>query len=625
MPAKTPSPAPALAYSYLRFSSDAQAEGDSVRRQTELRAGWLRRNPHARLDTSLTLEDRGVSGFRGDHRNNKKHALAQFLDLVERGRIPAGSYLIVENLDRLTREDPETSIPLVLSLIKAGVRIVQLVPTEMVYEPGMDFGRLMMMLWELARGHGESKRKSGLLAEAWGEKKRLARDRLPHGESCPAWLELVGKIELGGGRNDYSKSRYVVVPEAAKVVRRIYRWAAEGLGVHAISERLHSEGVKPIGRTATWNRSYVTKLLTSRTVLGEYQPMKGPRKGPRVPDGEPIPGYFPAVVSMELFARVAATRAKRSRPGSRQPRSRHVLAGLVVDATDGSTCYVHSHPKTGPVFVSRDAYEKKPGTAWHPFPVELLTEAVLSRLAELRADELFSDPGAARVAELTTQLGEVERLLSVALAKHEADPESTTWQAQVDKYDLQKRKLVRELADARQEAASPLSASWAEAVGLMARKEPERLRAALHRTVETIRLLVVKQPAGKLAAVQVYFPGGAVRSYLVAWHYRHRSVRPEDHTPWTCHTLPSAAGLDLRDKRQAGRLAELLTLDVQGSIVTALIAGEQAVADWLYQVVEGKPGSMFETLDRGVVEALVEIINKHDKNQTSKLDSKRKR
>src|SRR5262249_19639048 len=76
----------AFAFSYLRFSSPAQADGDSVRRQTALRDGWLKRHPAVRLDTSLRLEDKGVSGYRGEHRTNKRHALAAFLDLVERGR-----------------------------------------------------------------------------------------------------------------------------------------------------------------------------------------------------------------------------------------------------------------------------------------------------------------------------------------------------------------------------------------------------------------------------------------------------------------------------------------------------------------------------------------------------------
>ncbi|HZY87388.1 MAG TPA: hypothetical protein VFE78_21305, partial [Gemmataceae bacterium] len=68
-----------LAYSYLRFSSPAQAEGDSVRRQTAMRDAWLKRNPAVRLDTSLTMVDAGVSGYRGANRKDKKHALGAFL------------------------------------------------------------------------------------------------------------------------------------------------------------------------------------------------------------------------------------------------------------------------------------------------------------------------------------------------------------------------------------------------------------------------------------------------------------------------------------------------------------------------------------------------------------------
>src|SRR6516165_10425780 len=94
-----------LAYSYLRFSSPEQAKGDSIRRQTEARDAWLVRHPSVTLDTSLTLHDKGVSGFSGKHRlNADRFALAAFLKLVDAGRIPEGSYLLLENLDRLSRE-----------------------------------------------------------------------------------------------------------------------------------------------------------------------------------------------------------------------------------------------------------------------------------------------------------------------------------------------------------------------------------------------------------------------------------------------------------------------------------------------------------------------------------------
>src|SRR5262249_25554593 len=151
---------PPVAYSYLRFSNREQGRGDSVRRQTEKRDAWLAKNAVA-LDTSLRLEDRGVSGFNGKHRGNPdRHALARFLQLVKSGRVARGSYLIVEALDRLSREHIRPALTLLLNLIDAGVRVVQLLPVEMVYDDRVDPMSLMMAIMELSRGHSESAMKS---------------------------------------------------------------------------------------------------------------------------------------------------------------------------------------------------------------------------------------------------------------------------------------------------------------------------------------------------------------------------------------------------------------------------------------------------------------------------------
>ena len=91
-----------VAYSYIRFSTDEQRRGDSLRRQTEAALAWCQRNC-VTLDTSLTLHDLGTSAYTGSHRKNPdRNALAAFLRLVEQGKVLRGSYLIVESLDRLT-------------------------------------------------------------------------------------------------------------------------------------------------------------------------------------------------------------------------------------------------------------------------------------------------------------------------------------------------------------------------------------------------------------------------------------------------------------------------------------------------------------------------------------------
>src|SRR6516164_688654 len=97
-----PPSTPATAYSYIRFSSPEQSKGDSLRRQTEDAAAWCQRHG-VHLNTSTTLHDLGKSAFTGAHRKNPdRHALAAFLKLIEGGKVPPGSYLVVENLDRLS-------------------------------------------------------------------------------------------------------------------------------------------------------------------------------------------------------------------------------------------------------------------------------------------------------------------------------------------------------------------------------------------------------------------------------------------------------------------------------------------------------------------------------------------
>lgn len=108
-------------YSYTRFSSLAQAGGDSVRRQTAAARAWC----DARgLQLVEDFADLGVSAFKG--KNATEGALGVFMRLAESGKIPEGSFLLVESLDRITRAEITTAVSLMLRIIDAGVKVVTL-------------------------------------------------------------------------------------------------------------------------------------------------------------------------------------------------------------------------------------------------------------------------------------------------------------------------------------------------------------------------------------------------------------------------------------------------------------------------------------------------------------------
>ena len=91
-----------LAYSYIRFSTPEQKKGDSKRRQLDESDAFCQEN-NLVLEKSRKFYDEGRSAFKGTHLSEGR--LGDFLKLIEAGRVPRGSVLIVEAFDRLNRQD----------------------------------------------------------------------------------------------------------------------------------------------------------------------------------------------------------------------------------------------------------------------------------------------------------------------------------------------------------------------------------------------------------------------------------------------------------------------------------------------------------------------------------------
>jgi len=313
------------AYSYLRFSSPEQAKGDSARRQTELAASYAQRHG-LELDESLTFEDLGVSAFRG--RNAQEGALAGFLEAVRSGLVAPGSFLLVESLDRISRQTIGRALDILRGLVREGVTVVTLNDQTAYTAESIEteLPQLVIALMTFARAHEESAMKGARVRAAWDRKKREASVR-PLTKVCPAWLRL---------KED--RSGFEVIPGRGEVVRRIFQMAAEGVGQHTIAATLNADGVPTFGdgrRKAGvhWHRSYIAKLLGSDAPLGVYVPHSGSYVDGRLvrTPWEPVPNYYPAVVDAETVRRARLVVG----PGENPKRGRHaerptqnILAGL---------------------------------------------------------------------------------------------------------------------------------------------------------------------------------------------------------------------------------------------------------------------------------------------------------
>jgi DNA invertase Pin-like site-specific DNA recombinase len=491
----------------------------------------------------LKLTDRGKSGFR--RKNWETYALAQFVAEIEAGNVLPGDFLLVENLDRLSREEAGEAVELFLRIVNAGVIIVQLLPQVFEYKRPVNAMTLMIAVVELSRGHSESATKSARSQANWDKALRLARgEKRPMTGRLPAWVTW---DEDGG---------LTLVVERAKVVRRIFELAAAGLGMTSIVKTLNAEGVKAFGArvvdepdedddddkvhhrkvdgetfgSGEWRTSYVRSILSDRRVLGELQPCD--RNGK--PKGEPLTGYYPPVVEPEVFhaARAAVLGRKNNGTANRQGAIGkgvpNLFSGLLKNARDHGSYYVALRVDQG---VRSHMLRSQGGTegkgAHHTFPYAVFERAILSQLRELDPAAVVGDQGGAdEVVVLKGERDHVRERRAKLAALLRGDDDVAELVEELRRLKNREAELSAQLDAAEQRAAKPLAETLGDAkrlIDLLDSTPPEeqeelrlRVRAALRRLLSTVWVLVAPSGAGRrLAAVQLVFEGGGTREYFI--------------------------------------------------------------------------------------------------------------
>src|SRR5262249_3377567 len=156
-----------------------------------------------------TFHDLGVSAYRGD--NVEIGRLGAFLQAVREGIVPQGSYLLVESLDRLSRQSARRALRILEDLCDEGVVVVTLADGRAYTREALDQDptALLMSILIFMRAHEESQMKARRLKAAWTGKRQMLAER-PLTSVGPGWLVLKG-------------GQFRVVPERARIVKRIFR------------------------------------------------------------------------------------------------------------------------------------------------------------------------------------------------------------------------------------------------------------------------------------------------------------------------------------------------------------------------------------------------------------------
>lgn len=490
------------AYSYIRFSTPEQAHGDSLRRQLTAARKWCE-DRGIELDDSL--RDLGVSAYHG--RNRTEGALRSFLSLVESGEISRGSYLVIESLDRLSREAVLDAIPRLLDLIRAGIVVVTLADGQIYSEDRLrtDWTPLIVSIAIMARAHDESRMKGERVGAAWKTKKALAAiERKPITRRCPAWLRVAANGE------------FEVIEDRVDLIQRVFEETASGIGAATIARRLNEEGVDTwgVGRQQAdgWHASYIKKLLSGDAVLGIYQPHEKV-EGRRVPAGDPIKGYFPEVIDEGLYLRAQRAREDRQHGGGRRGRlfSNLLTGGLAKCAECGRTMVFvdKGRPPRGGQYLTCIGAKRGLCENHTHFAYPEIERVVLAGVVEIDLSRIIKDPDRKELTAFEDEIAIINKKIDDTKRKRKNLLAAFADSADADAFALiatfatdiqtltaerdEKSKQLRKLSDGKAEMTAyvsqidRLSSLMGEADDAQRYEIRAQLNASLKKVIQVIR------------------------------------------------------------------------------------------------------------------------------------------
>jgi len=447
---------PPKAYSYTRFSTPEQAKGDSTTRQALAAERWAKEQG-VELDTELSFRDAGVSAFDGS--NVERGALGAFLRAVEGGAVPSGSFLLVESLDRISRQKPWKAAQLMAAIAEEGVVVVDLSDGGKQYSSktlNQDSTLLLMMVVRFMRANEESALKSSRVGAARQRAREAFASDQPltkaYTRQLPGWLRW----------NDDTKE-IEVIPERAKIVHKMFKLADKGMGQHSIAGWLNENAGEPWGRGKRrgrrWHRSYVRKVLTNRAVVGTFTPHvveRDPdtRQKTRKPL-EAIHHRFPAIVERELFERVSSrigTTAARGKHSGAEARS--IFAGLLKCQHCGGT--VTRVSKGEHVYLVCSVANARPRTCRYETVPYADAESALIHVTPSMIEEAprGADTSALEAeianaeAEVAVLFSEVQELLNLSIEEKSAAARKSLRQRERDLAEADERaRVLRERRD----------------------------------------------------------------------------------------------------------------------------------------------------------------------------------
>ncbi len=321
------------AISYLRISTPKQMHGSGISRQLENTRSYCERK---NLELKEDLRDVGLSGYKGH--NVSRGQLGEFLDGIREGTIDRNVVLVVESLDRLSRQNPLQAFTQFVEILNYGIELHTLSDQQVYTKETVTQNQslLFVSIGSMMRAHEESSIKSQRLESAWKRKREQTSEGKTLTRLVPGWISV----------DEHNKMH--LIPEHAETVRSIFKMSIEeNLGYLQITRHLNEKidsfpKITPIWKTKntseTWGSSFVVKILNTPNVYGAIETKHGL-----------IENYYPPVISKAEFnlhqeKQRNRLSKKRGRKGVRQT---NLFQGLIKCGCCGSNVKLAVKQPTG--------------------------------------------------------------------------------------------------------------------------------------------------------------------------------------------------------------------------------------------------------------------------------------
>lgn len=289
-------------FSYIRWSSDKQEKGSSYNRQLAYSEKFAKEH-----DLELAeIVDSGISAFKG--KNAEQGALGRFLDAVKEGVIPKNSWLIVENLDRISRQNPRKATRLFTDIIELGITIVTAMDNRIYDLETIDKHpfELITSIMLFSRAHEESSIKS---KRTYGSARSIIEKHKKGVRSEDGYTLAIKSVGTNAWWSDCSDGSVKPHPKYFPIAKEIIQMALNGHGTHTIVKHLNNKYPNALPITekhdGSWSLNRISQMLKKRSLLGE--------KKITLDTGEEVlVDYYPPLCDEDTFYKIRSLRQNRN-------------------------------------------------------------------------------------------------------------------------------------------------------------------------------------------------------------------------------------------------------------------------------------------------------------------------